>query len=55
MENDKPFLINGNHSENTDIEKSFSKTRNIGKRNGKVENENGGESDDEKIDPWDED
>ncbi len=40
MENDKPLLINCNHSENSGNEKSFSKTRNSGKRDEKMENEN---------------
>ncbi|MCI0455205.1 MAG: hypothetical protein L0Y68_09455 [Candidatus Dadabacteria bacterium] len=53
MENDKPLLINGNHSENSGNEKSFSKTGNSGKLNEKMENENGGEHEDENIDPWD--
>jgi hypothetical protein len=43
MENDNPPIINSNHSENSGNEKSFSKTRNSGKLNGKVENENGGD------------
>jgi hypothetical protein len=53
MENDKPLLTNCNHSGNSGTEKSFSKRGNSGKLSGKVENENGGESDDETIDPWD--
>ncbi|MCI0453412.1 MAG: hypothetical protein L0Y68_00270 [Candidatus Dadabacteria bacterium] len=53
MENEKSLLNNGNHSENIGNEKSFSKTRNSGKRNEKVENENGGGPKDETIDPWD--
>ncbi len=55
MENDKPLLINGNHSENSGNEKSFSKTRNSGKLNEKVESGSNWEPEDETIDPWDED
>ncbi|MCI0454003.1 MAG: hypothetical protein L0Y68_03280 [Candidatus Dadabacteria bacterium] len=50
MQNDKPLLINGNHSENSGNEKSFCKTPKSAKLNEKLQNENGGESDDKNID-----
>jgi hypothetical protein len=53
MKNEKSLLTDYKHSENADSDISFYKTLKSAKRNEKLQNENGGESDDEDIDPWD--
>ncbi|MCI0455206.1 MAG: hypothetical protein L0Y68_09460 [Candidatus Dadabacteria bacterium] len=53
MQNEKLLLTNCNHSENNDDKFSFCKTPKSAKRNEKLQNENGGEPEDERIDPWD--
>jgi hypothetical protein len=53
MQNEKSLLTDYKHSENADNGISFCKTLKSAKRNEKLQNENGGESDNEDIDPWD--